>query len=106
MLTVITPFALCLGRQARLPVQSSISSLPEMELATNYAKTLALTISQTKEIVDGEITAAQALQQTGYNRHHATQSHGFKKKKWVLLYHQAVKTGTVFKTMCKISLSI
>ena len=78
MLTGISPFELCFGRQVRLPVEASISSLPEIELATNYAKKLAETMAQTKQIFDQEITASQARQQTGYNRHHATKSHGFK----------------------------
>ena len=50
-----------------------------MELATNYAK-LAERMAQTKETVDQKITAAQDRQQTGYNRHHDTQNHGFKEK--------------------------
>ncbi|XP_062511863.1 uncharacterized protein LOC134187727 [Corticium candelabrum] len=64
-----------LSKQVRLPVEASISSLPEIELATNYAKKLAETMAQTKQIFDQEITASQARQQTGYNRHHATKSH-------------------------------
>ncbi len=87
-------------------MESSISSLPEMELATNYAKKLAETMAQTKEIVDQEITAAQARQQTGYNHHHATQNHGFKEKAVGLTASPGSKKRTVSKIMCKISRAV
>ena len=66
--TEMTPFELCYGRHARLPVESSIASLPGPVLATEYAKEMKSAMLHAREVVDQEVTAAQARQQRYYGK--------------------------------------
>ena len=56
--TEMTPFELCYGRQARLPVESSIASLLGPVLATEYAKDIKSAMLYAREVVDQDVTAA------------------------------------------------
>ena len=57
--TEMTPFELCYGRQARLPVESSIASLLGPVLATEYAKDIKSAMLYAREVVDQDVTESK-----------------------------------------------